>query len=60
VDPPDRTSGKSIELGQTIAYIVPGCFRTHEDMSGWPNRGTIEGARGNMQIGAVADQRVEK
>src|SRR6266849_7289879 len=61
VDLPDRTSRKSIELGQTIAYIIPGCFRTHENMSGWSNRGTIDqGSQGNVQIGAVADQRVEK
>src|SRR6266436_1469757 len=61
VDLPDRTSRESIELGQTIAYIIPGCFRTHENMSGWSNRGTIDqGSQGNVQIGAVADQRVEK
>src|SRR5882762_3104017 len=61
VDLLDRTSRKSIELGQTIAYIIPGCFRTHENMSGWSNRGTIDqGSQGNVQIGAVADQRVEK
>jgi hypothetical protein len=35
-------SRESIKLGQTIAYIVPRCFRTREDMSGWSNRGTID------------------
>jgi hypothetical protein len=60
-DLPDRTSRKSIKLGQAIAYIIPGCFRTHENMSGWSNSGTIDqGSQGNVQIGAVADQRVEK
>jgi hypothetical protein len=48
-------------LGQTIAYVIPGCFRTHKNMSGWSNRRTIDqGSQANVQIGAVADQRIEK
>ena len=54
-------SRKFIEFRQAIANVVPGSFRTHKNMSGRSNRGTIDqGSQGNVQIGAVADQRVEK
>src|SRR5690348_18111845 len=54
-------SRKSIELGQIIADVVPGRFRTDKNMTGRPNGWTIDQrSQRNVQIGAVANQRIEK